>query len=59
MGGAAEYTAHRWRIPAHAVQAPGLAISGAQAVEVRHVLSTAADDANLPADPEFRAAVMG
>ncbi|HEY4827559.1 MAG TPA: hypothetical protein VIH85_12360 [Solirubrobacteraceae bacterium] len=36
-----------------------LAITGEQRLAFVTLLSRAADDANLPADPEFRAAIMG
>jgi hemoglobin len=59
MGGPAEYTAHRGGYPHMLSKHRGLGISGAQRLRFVTLLSTAADDANLPADPEFRAAVMG
>ena len=37
----------------------GLAIAPEQRLRFVTLLSTAADDVELPADPEFRAAIMG
>jgi hemoglobin len=37
----------------------GLAITGEQRLRFVTLLSRAADEADLPADPEFRAAIMG
>ncbi len=37
----------------------GLGITGAQRLRFATTMSQAADDAHLPADPEFRAALVG
>jgi hemoglobin len=59
VGGPAAYADHiggyEHRLPKHR----GLHISSEQRLRFVTLLSVAADDAGLPADPEFRAAVMG
>jgi hemoglobin len=59
MGGPADYTEHEGGY-AHMVQRHhGLTLTPEQRLRFVTLLSQAADDAGLPDDPEFRAAVMG
>ena len=59
VGGAPEYTetlgGYEHMLGCHL----GLEISQEQRLRFVTLLSRAADDADLPADPEFRAAIMG
>ncbi len=59
MGGAATYTERHGGYEHMLAKHRGLAISGEQRLRFVTLLSRAADDAGLPADPEFRAAIMG
>jgi hemoglobin len=59
MGGPAEYTAALGGYEHMLAKHRGLHISDAQRLRFVTLLSLAADDAGLPADPEFRAAIMG
>lgn len=59
MGGPAEYTAALGGYEHMLARHRGLHISDAQRLRFVTLLSLAADDAGLPADPEFRAAIMG
>jgi hemoglobin len=59
MGGPPEYTEHEGGYDHMLAQHRGLAISAEQRLRFVTLLSRAADDARLPADPEFRAALMG
>ncbi|MCW2996431.1 MAG: hypothetical protein JWQ18_3926 [Conexibacter sp.] len=59
MGGAATYTDGHGGYAHMLARHVGLAITPQQRLRFVTLLSAAADDAGLPADPEFRAAVMG
>jgi hemoglobin len=59
MGGPPAYTDRRGGYEQMLARHRGLAITPAQRLQFVTLLSRAADDANLPADPEFRAAIMG
>lgn len=59
MGGPAEYTERHGGYEHMLSRHVGLAISGEQRLRFVTLLSRAADDAGLPADPEFRAAIIG
>ena len=59
MGGPAEYTAALGGYERMLAKHRGLHISDEQRLRFVTLLSVAADDAGLPADPEFRAAIMG
>ena len=59
MGGPADYTAHEGGYEQMIGRHRGLAITGEQRLRFVTLLSRAADAAGLPADPEFRAAIMG
>jgi hemoglobin len=59
MGGPATYTETRGGYEHMLDRHRGLAITGKQRLAFVTLLSRAADDAELPADPEFRAAIMG
>ena len=59
MGGPADYTAREGGYEHMLGKHRGLAITSEQRLRFVTLLSRAADDAGLPADPEFRAAIMG
>ena len=59
MGGPARYTAERGGYEHMLAMHLGLGISDEQRLRFVTLLSRAADLAGLPADPEFRAAIMG
>ena len=59
MGGPAEYTEREGGYEHMLEKHRGLAITAEQRLRFVMLLSRAADDAGLPADPEFRAALMG
>jgi hemoglobin len=59
MGGPASYTSDHGGYPHMLAKHVGLAITPEQRLRFVTLLSRAADDAQLPADPEFRAALMG
>jgi hemoglobin len=59
MGGPADYTAHHGGYEHMLSRHVGLAITPEQRLRFVTLLSRAADAAGLPADPEFRAAIMG
>ena len=59
MGGPATYTEQRGGYEHMLARHRDLAISAEQRLRFVTLLSQAADDAHLPADPEFRAAIMG
>jgi hemoglobin len=59
MGGPDLYTERRGGYEHMLGRHRDLAITGEQRLEFVTLLSRAADDAGLPADPEFRAALMG
>ena len=59
MGGPAAYTDHRGGYEHMLAKHRGLAITPELRLRFVTLLSQAADDADLPADPEFRAALMG
>jgi hemoglobin len=59
MGGPADYTAEHGGYAHMLARHVGLAITPHQRLRFVTLLSEAADLAGLPADPEFRAAVMG
>lgn len=59
MGGPADYTALLGGYEHMLAKHRGLHITGEQRLRFVTLLSQAADDAALPADPEFRAAIMG
>lgn len=59
MGGPALYTQRRGGYEHMLARHHNLAITGEQRLAFVTVLSRAADDAGLPDDPEFRAAIMG
>jgi hemoglobin len=59
MGGPADYTEHEGGYEHMLEKHRGLAITAEQRLRFVTLLSRAADDAGLPADPELRAALMG
>ena len=59
MGGPAEYTESRGGYPHMLARHRDLAITPEQRLHFVTLLSRAADDVGMPADPEFRAAIMG
>jgi hemoglobin len=59
MGGPPDYTAREGGYEHMLAKHRGLAITGEQRLRFVTLLSRAADDAGLPADPELRAALMG
>lgn len=59
MGGPADYTSGHGGYEHMLAKHRGLAITGEQRLRFVTLLSRAADAAELPADPEFRAALMG
>ncbi|HEX4308258.1 MAG TPA: group II truncated hemoglobin [Solirubrobacterales bacterium] len=59
MGGPADYTATLGGYPAMLAHHRHLAITPGQRRLFVNLLSQAADEADLPADPEFRAAIIG
>jgi hemoglobin len=59
MGGPADYSAELGGYPAMLAHHRGLGISPDLRLRFVTLLSEAADGAGLPADPEFRAAIMG
>jgi hemoglobin len=59
MGGPAEYTEGHGGYDHMLAKHRGLNITDDQRLRFVTLLSKAADDAGLPADPEFRAAIMG
>ncbi|MDX6564307.1 MAG: hemoglobin [Gaiellales bacterium] len=59
MGGPADYSANHGGYAHMVSKHRDLAITPAQRLRFVTLLSQAADDAGLPADPEFRAAIMG
>jgi hemoglobin len=59
MGGPATYSERRGGYEHMLARHHDLAITKEQRLQFVTLLSRAADDAGLPADPEFRAAIMG
>jgi hemoglobin len=59
FGGPADYTAEHGGYERMLAHHRGLSISGEQRRRFVDLMSRAADDAELPADPEFRAALVG
>ena len=59
MGGPAAYTEEHGGYRRMLAHHRGLAITPEQRLRFVTLLSRAADDADLPADPEFRAAIIG
>jgi hemoglobin len=59
MGGPADYTEKLGGYERMLGRHLGLAITGEQRLRFVTLLSRAADDAGLPEDPEFRAAIVG
>jgi hemoglobin len=59
MGGPADYTANHGGYEHMLARHIGLEISSEQRLRFVTLLSCAADAADLPADPEFRAAIVG
>jgi hemoglobin len=59
MGGPADYTGKLGGYERMLGRHLGLAITGEQRLRFVTLLSRAADDAGLPDDPEFRAAIVG
>lgn len=59
LGGATSYSDVLGGYPAMLDHHRGLAITGDQRHRFAATMSLAADDAGLPADPEFRAAIVG
>jgi hemoglobin len=59
MGGPADYSAELGGYPAMLAHHRGLGITPDLRLRFVTLLSEAADRADLPADPEFRAAIMG
>ena len=59
MGGAAAYTENHGGYEHMLARHRGLAITDEQRLRFVTLLSRAAEDAGLPGDPEFRAALMG
>jgi hemoglobin len=59
FGGPADYTERLGGYPAMLAHHRDLAITPEQRFQFAALMSLAADDAGLPADPEFRAALVG
>ncbi|MDT4938212.1 MAG: hemoglobin [Pseudonocardiales bacterium] len=59
FGGPADYTATLGGYEQMLGHHRGLAITGEQRLRFAELMSRAADDAELPSDPEFRAALIG
>ncbi len=59
MGGPADYTDHHGGYEHMLQRHAGLGITADQRLRFVTLLSRAADEAGLPADPEFRAAIVG
>ncbi len=59
FGGPAEYTDRLGGYERMLAHHRGLSITGAQRLRFATTMSMAADEAGLPADPEFRAALVG
>jgi hemoglobin len=59
FGGPADYTDRHGGYPAMLAHHRGLGITSEQRFRFASLMSLAADDAALPADPEFRAAFVG
>jgi hemoglobin len=59
FGGPAEYTERLGGYPAMLAHHRDLTITGEQRFRFASLMSLAADDAELPSDPEFRAALVG
>jgi hemoglobin len=59
MGGPADYSAHEGGYEHMLAKHHGLGITQPQRLRFVTLLSQSADDVGLPADPEFRAAIMG
>jgi hemoglobin len=59
MGGSADYTADHGGYEHMLARHVGLSITPEQRLRFVTLLSKAADNAGLPSDPEFRAAIMG
>jgi hemoglobin len=59
FGGPAEYTERLGGYERMLAQHRGLGITAGQRLRFATTMSQAADDAQLPADPEFRAALVG
>jgi hemoglobin len=59
FGGPTDYTDQLGGYERMLAHHRGLAINGAQRLRFATTMSQAADDAGLPADPEFRAALVG
>lgn len=59
FGGPPEYTERLGGYEAMLAHHRGLGITGEQRLRFATTMSQAADDADLPADPEFRAALVG
>jgi hemoglobin len=59
LGGPAEYTSTLGGYDAMIAHHRDLGITGEQRLRFASLMSLAADDAELPADPEFRAALIG
>ena len=59
MGGAADYSEHHGGYEHMLSRHGGLAITAEQRLRFVTLLSQAADDAGMPDDPEFRAAIIG
>jgi hemoglobin len=59
FGGPADYTAQLGGYERMLAHHRGLAITGEQRFRFVDLMSRAADDAGLPADPEFRASLLG
>ncbi len=59
FGGPPEYTERLGGYEAMLAHHRGLGITGEQRLRFATTMSQAADDAELPADPEFRAALIG
>lgn len=59
LGGPADYTDHLGGYESMLDHHRGLAITSEQRFRFASLMSLAADDARLPADPEFRAALIG
>jgi hemoglobin len=59
FGGPADYTDHLGGYPAMLAHHANLGITPEQRFRFASLMSLAADDAELPGDPEFRAALVG
>jgi hemoglobin len=59
FGGPADYTAHHGGYEAMLAHHRNLGITSEQRFRFACLMSRAADDAGMPADPEFRAALVG